>query len=213
MHLNKADLFTLCIEIFHNLTGCFTDAAHGNHHTLGVRCTVIVEELIVTPGQGGHLLHISLHHIRECEIGRVAGLSVLEEHIVILTAVADGGMLRVQRPVAELQQFIVVQHFLQIRIVQHVNFLNFVGGAESVEEVLHRQMTLDGGEMGNCTQIHAFLHAGRCQLCPAGLPTRHHILMVTKDGHGFCCHATCCHMHHSRHQQTRNAVHRGDHQH
>ena len=138
---------------------------------------------------------------------------MLEEDIVIFTAVADGRMFGIQGTVAELAQLAEIQHLSQIFIIENFNFLYFMGSAEAVKEMLYRQMTPDGGQMRDSTEIHAFLHAGRGKLCPACLAAGHYVLMVTENGDGGCGNAAGSNMHHSGHHQPGDAVHGRDHQH
>ena len=62
---------------------------------------------------------------------------MLEEGVVVLAAVADGGVLGVERAVTELLQLVPVEHLAQVLVIQHVDLLDLVAGAEAVKEVLH----------------------------------------------------------------------------
>ena len=138
---------------------------------------------------------------------------MLEEDVVVLAAVADGGVLGVERPVAELLQLLPVHKPAQILIIQHVDLLDLVAGAEAVEEVLYGDVPLDGAQMRHGAEIHALLHARGGKLGPAGLAAGHHVLMVAEDGNGRGGDGARGHVHHGGQQQARNAVHGRDHQH
>ena len=211
--LNEADLFSLRVEVFHYFACRLTDGAHRNDHTVGIGCSVIVEELIVAPGECGHFVHILFYDTWESIVIRVCCFSVLEKYIVVFTAVTDSRVLRVQCAVAELSQFSIVNHIPQIVIVQYIDLLNLMAGAETVKEMLYSHVTLNGREVRYRSKIHALLYAGRSYLCPAGLTAGHHVLMVAEDRDGGRCHTARCDMHDSREQKASNAVHRGDHQH
>ena len=138
---------------------------------------------------------------------------MLEEDVVVFTAVADGGVLGVQGMVAELPEFVPVDKLRHVVKVQNLNFLNLMAGAEAVEEMLHREMSLDGGEVGHRAHVHAFLHTGRGQLCPAALTAGHDVGVIAENGDRMRPHRARRHVHDRRQLQARNAVHRRDHQH
>ena len=211
--LDQADLLAALAEVVHDLLRALADRAHRHDHALGLGIAEVVEQLVVAARQGGHLGHILLDHGREGVVGRVGGLAVLEEDIVVLAAVADRRMLGVQRAVAEFLQLVPVEHLAEILIVEHVDLLDLVGGAEAVEEVLHGDVALDGGQVRHRAEIHALLHARGSQLRPADLAAGHHVLVVAEDGDGLGRDGTRGHVHDRRQQQARDAVHRRDHQH
>ena len=138
---------------------------------------------------------------------------MLEEDVVVLAAVADRRVLGIQRAVAELLQLVPVEHPAQVFIVEHIDLLDLVRGAEAVEEVLHGDVALDGGKVRHGAEIHALLHAGGGKLRPADLAAGHHVLVVAEDGDRLGRDGARGHMHDRRQQQARDAVHRRDHQH
>ena len=211
--LDEADLFSSFAEIIHHFAGGFTDGTHCDDHTLRIRRAEVIEEFVTAPRESGHFVHILFHNIGKRQIRRVHSFAVLEEDVVILAAVADGGVLGVEGAVSEFSQLRCIEHLSQVGIVQHIDLLDLVAGAEAVEKVLHGQMAFDCGKMRHRAEIHAFLHAGGGKLCPACLAAGHHILMVAENGDGRHGDAACCNMHDGRQQQTGDAVHRRDHQH
>ena len=211
--LDQAYLLAALAEIVDDLLRALADRAHRHDHALCLRVAEVVEELVVAAGQSGHFFHVLLDHGGEGVVGGVGGLAVLEEDVVVLAAVADGRMLGVQRAVAELFQLIPVEHLAEVLIVEHVDLLDLVGGAEAVEEVLHGDMALDGREMRHRAEIHALLHAGGGELRPADLAAGHHVLVVAEDGDRLGRDGARGDMHDRRQQQARDAVHRRDHQH
>ena len=84
MDLDHADLLTLCGEIIHNFQHRLTDGTHGDDHALSIRCAVVVEELIISAGQGIDGIHLLLHDLRKSVVGRVAGFAGLEEGVGVL---------------------------------------------------------------------------------------------------------------------------------
>ena len=63
MNLDQTDLFALCVQIIHHLTRRITDRAHGNDDALCIRGAEVVEEMIVSAGEGGDLFHVFLHQL------------------------------------------------------------------------------------------------------------------------------------------------------
>ena len=213
MHLNEAHLLALGGQVVYHLTDRVADRAHGHHHMFGLGIAEVVEELILSAGEFRDPLHVLFHDGRECLVGRVDGFTVLEEGVVVLAGMTDRRVLRVQCAVTELLQLCPVHQFCHVVEIQDLDLLDLVAGAEAVEEVLHGDMSLDGGEVGHRAHIHAFLHAGRGQLRPAGLAACHHVGVIAEDGDRMRTDRAGGHMHHGRQLQAGNAVHRRDHQH
>jgi len=213
MHLDKADLLAFFVEVIDYLAQGLAYGAHGDYHTLSIRRAVIVERLVVAAGEGAYLLHIIFDDVGERHVSGVAGLSVLEEYVVILAGVADGGVLRVQGMLSEALNSVPVQHLAQVVVIQHLDLLYLMGGTEAVEEMLHGDAAADGAEMGHCTHIHAFLHAGGRQLCPACLTAGHDIGLIAKNRNAQSCNASGRHMHYAGQLHTCYTVHWRYHQH
>ena len=121
-------------------------------------------------------------------------------------------MLGAQGMILEALNSVPIQHLAQIFIVQNLDLLNLVRGPEAVEEMLEGDGALDGGQVGNGSHIHSLLHAGRSQLCPAGLATGHNVGMITEDGQRVGCHGTGRDMHNTGQLRTGDTVHGRDHQ-
>ena len=122
-------------------------------------------------------------------------------------------MLTVQRVPPETGHRVHVQHFTQVVVVQHIDLLNLMAGAETVKEMHEGHPGLDGGEMGHGGQVHALLHAGGGQLGEARLTAGHHIGVVAENGKGAGAHGPGRHMDHARQQLAGDAVQGRDHQH
>ena len=123
-HLHKAHLFTLGGEVVDNLLGHVADRAHGNDDAPGIFGAVVLEQAVMGAQLLVHLAHVLFHHCGHGVIELVAGLAVLEEDVAVLVAAARGGMLGVQRMVAERLHGVHVRHFLQVVVIPHFDFLN-----------------------------------------------------------------------------------------
>ena len=212
MDLNEADLLAALHQIINNLQQGLADGAHSHHNALSIGSTVVVEQLIVAASDLVDLAHVLLDNGGQRIIGAVAGLAGLEESIGILQGVAQSGMLGAQGMILEALNSVPIQHLAQILIVQNLDLLNLVRGPEAIEEMLEGDGALDGGQVGNGSHIHSLLHAGRSQLCPAGLAAGHNVGMITEDGQRVGCHGTGRDVHNAGQLRTGDTVHGRDHQ-
>ena len=118
---------------------------------------VVVEELIVGAELGVDLAHILFHDGGQRVIVLVARLTMLEEDIAVFMAAAHGGVLGVQRMLAERFDSVHIAHFLQVVIIPDFDLLDLMGGTEAVKEVDERHTALNRGQVRNSAQIHDFL--------------------------------------------------------
>ena len=211
--LDEAHLFAAGAEIIHDLADRVAHGAHRDDDALGVGRAEVVEEPVFPARQGGDLLHIIRDDVGEGGIGRVDGFAVLEEGVVVLAGVADARVFRVQRVIPELLELCIIDELCHVVEVEHLDLLDLMGGTEAVEEVLHGDVALDGREMRHRAEIHALLHAGGGELCPAGLAAGHDVGVIAENRDGVRADGACCHVHHAGQLQPRDAVHRRDHQH
>ena len=177
----NAYLLALLCQIVDGLLDRVVDGTHGNNHMLRVCGAVIVEQLIVGADLGIYLVHVLLHDRRKRVVVRIAGLSYLEEDIRVLSGASLAGVVGIQRSLTELVDGVHIRHLLQILIIPGLNFLNFMGGTESIEEVDERNLALDRCQMSNRSQVHYFLNAGLAEHRAASLTARVNIGMVAKD--------------------------------
>ena len=89
------------------------------------------------------------HDAGQCGVVLVAALPALEEDIGVDSGAAGGGVLRVHAVFPEGPQLVVIHQAGQIVIVQSIDFLHLVGGAEAVEKVQEGMAGLDGGQVRN----------------------------------------------------------------
>ncbi len=79
---------------------------------LSIRCTIVVEQLVIRTDLGIYLVHVFLNNRRKCIIVWVAGLSCLEEDIRVLSGTSLAGMIGIQRMLTELVNGVHISHFL-----------------------------------------------------------------------------------------------------
>ncbi len=121
-------------------------------------------------------------------------------------------MLGVQRARAERLDRLKVAQLGHILIIDHLDLLDFVRGAEAVEEMQKGHAGLYGGKMRDQREIHDFLHGGGGKHGKTGLAAGHNVRMVAEDGERMRRKRTGGNMKHAREQLAGNLVHIGDHQ-
>ena len=157
MNLDKADLFAVFIEIIDGFFDGITYRTHGDDDLFGISCAIVVKELIFSAELFVNGLHIILNNADSLVVVYVGGFSCLEENIRVLSGSALYGMLRIESAAAEGIYSLVVEQLVEILIVPNRDFLNFVGGTETVKEMEERYSALNGCEMSHSAEIHNLL--------------------------------------------------------
>ncbi len=204
--LEEANFPAHLVQVLDHLLKAAGDAAHGHHHLFRLRVSVVVEEPVIPPRQGGHLGQIVLHDAGDGVVIGVHRLPELEGRVRVDDGGAHQGMLAVQGVSPEAVQSLPVHHPGKVSIVQHVDFLNLMAGAKAVEEVHKGHPALDGGEMGHRRQVHALLDARGGQLGKACLAAGHHVGVVPEDGEGAGAHGAGGHVDDAGEELARDAV-------
>ena len=211
-NLDQTDLLACSGEVVDNFLGNVAYRTHCDDHAVCIGSAVVVEEIVIRTELLVDLLHVLLNNSGQCIVNRVAGLAVLEEHVVVLMGTAHSRMLRVQSVSTELRNGIHVAHFLEVSVVPELNLLDLMGGTETVEEVEERNLALDCCEMSNGGEIHNFLRVGLRHHGETGLTARIHVAVVTEDVQGLRSNATCGYIENTRELLGSNLVHIRDHQ-
>ena len=115
--------------------------------------------MVLAPRDFRHLSHRFFDKLRDCVIVAVNSFTSLEIDIGILRCAADNRMIWVKRTAAKCVNSIPIENLCEIIIVNDLDLLNFMRGAESVKEVDKRDTPLDSNEMCHCREIHNLLHA------------------------------------------------------
>ena len=211
--IQVADLLALRAQIVDGLRGGFSHAAHADEDVLGLGVAVVVDAVIFAAGQLAHLAHVLLHDFRQSIVVGIHGLAALEVSVGVQTGGAQQRTLGVQAALAEFLEFAIVDELCQVPKVQNINFLNFVGGAEAVEEMQEGNMALDSGQVGDSADVHALLHIGGSQQRKTGLAAGHDVGVLRKDGDIIGSHVAGGGVDDGGLQLARDSVHGGDHQH
>ena len=212
MDIQHAYFFAPGGQVVDGLLGGLGGAAHEYDDSLCIRCTVVVEQLVLPSRQLADLCHVVLHRLGDGRHLLVARLTALEEDVGVHGGAAGGGMLRVQGVAAESTQGVHIHQRAQLLIIQRLDLLNFVAGAEAVKEVQERHPTVDGAQMCHRAQIHDLLRGGGRQHGKAGAAHAHHIAVVAEDGQSVGGQSSGGDVEHARQHLTGDLIHIGDHQ-
>ena len=213
MDLHHADLAALRVEIVNGLLDRLGRRAHDDDDFLCVRRAVVVEQLVVAAGQLVDLVHVVLDGVRH-DLGLdVRAFLALEIDVRIDVVAAVGRVLRVERLAAEFLKRLLVDEAAQILIIEGLDALHLVRGAEAVEAVHERIARLDGGQMRDGREIHRLLRRGGHQHAVAGGAAGHEVGVVAEDRVVIARDDAGRDVHDARQELAAHGVHRRDHQH
>ena len=208
----QTDFFSVGVEVVDGFVRDFGSGTHHDDNALGVGRAHVVEEVILTAGDLSKLVHDRLHLGGGGVVERIRGLADLEEDVGILRRAAQHGMVGRERALAVLDDAVQVDHGAHVGVVQHFDLVDFVRGAEAVEEVEEGNAGLERGGVGDQGEVLGFLHGVGAEHGPSGGAAEHHIGVIAENrkrvgGDGAGRDVERC-----RSQFTRNLVHVGDHQ-
>ena len=163
--------------------------------------------MILTAGNLRNLAKILLYHFGHAVIVGVAGLTVGEEGLGILSSTAGDGTLGAHGTVAETLDVLLVHQRTDVFLVHQLNLVVLVRGAETVEEIHKRYAGLKGGKVGGGGHIHHLLNRTLAKHGETGLAARHHILMVTENTQRVAGKRTGGNIEYARYQLTGYLVH------
>ncbi len=202
----------MSVEVVDDLFQGVAEGAHADHYAVGVGGAVVVEEVIAGAQLLVDLVHVALDDLGQRVVRAVARLAMLEEDVAVLVGAAGGGVLGVERMVAEGLDGVHVDHVLEVLEIPGGHLLDLVRGAEAIEEVEEGHAALDGGQVGHRSQVHDLLDVALSQHGIAGLAASHDVGVVAKDVEGLGGHGTGAHMQHVGQALAGHLVHVGDHQ-
>ena len=211
--LHHAHLAALGIQVVHGLLHAFGGGAHHHDDLLRVGSAVVVEQLVVPAGELVDLVHVVLDGVGQAVGLLVGALLALEVHVGVHVVAPVGGMLGVQGLAAEGLQGVLVDEGTEVLVVQCLDALHLVRGAEAVEAVHEGVLAADGGQVGHSAQVHGLLGAGGHQHGVAGGAAGHEVGVVTEDGVVVGSHHAGGDVHDAGQELAAHGVHGGDHQH
>ena len=114
---------------------------------LRVRRAVVREGVIAAPRELLDLLHVALDDVGDVLVEGLRGLLGLEEDVRVLRRPLLEGVLGPHGPRAEHVDGVVVHQPGEVVVVERVDLLDLVGGAEAVEEVQEGNARPEGREV------------------------------------------------------------------
>ena len=213
VNLHHADLAALCVQVVNGLLDRLGSRAHDNDNFFCVRRAVVVEQLVVAASQLVDLVHVVLDGVGHDLSLDVRALLALEVDVRVYVVAAVGRVLRVERLTAELLECLLVDQAAQILIIEGLDALHLVRGAEAVEAVHERIARLDGGQVRDCCEIHRLLRRGGHQHAVAGGAAGHEVSVVAEDRVMVARDDAGCDVHDARQELAAHGVHCRDHQH
>ena len=211
--LQQAHLPALLVEVVHRLLHRLGGGAHDHNDFLRVLRAVVVEKLVIPARQLVDFVHVMLDGVRQGGGGFVHALLALEVDVRVHVVAPVGGMLRVQALAAERLEGLPVHQAPQVLVVQGLDALHLVGGAEAVKAVHEGVAGMDGGQMRHRPQVHGLLGRGGHEHGVAGGAAGHEVRVVAEDGVVVRSHHPGGDVHDVGQELAPHGVHGGDHQH
>ena len=211
--LHHADLAALRVQIVNGLLDRLGSRAHDDDDFLCVRRAVVVEQLVITAGQLVNFIHIVLDGVGHDSRLDVCALLALEVNVGVYVVAAVGRVLRVERLTAELLERLLVDQAAQVFVIEGLDALHLVRGAEAVKAVHERIPSLDGRQVSNRCEIHRLLRRRGHQHTVAGGAAGHEVGVVAEDRVVVARDDAGRDVHDARQELAAHGVHRRDHQH
>ena len=205
-------LLTLSVQVVDGLAGSIGSRTHQDDHAVGILSSIIREEVILTTSDLRELAQILLNHLGNCIVVGVAGLTVCEEGLGVLSSTTGDRTLRRHSTVAETLDVLFLHERTDILLVEQLNLVILVRGAETVEEVNERYAGLERSQVSSGSHIHHLLYRTLAEHSETSLTASHHVLMVTEDTQRVRSQRTGRNVEHAGNQLAGNLVHVRNHQ-
>ncbi|OPZ70443.1 MAG: hypothetical protein BWY83_01636 [bacterium ADurb.Bin478] len=212
MDLDEADLFALFVEVFDGLFGGLGGRTHDDKHVFGIRVAHIVEEMILAADHLGEFVHRLLDDLRDGSIEGIAGLAALEKDVRILGSAAQHRPIRRKAAQTMGHYQLIIDHGAQVGLVQSLDLLHLVRGAEAVKKVNERNPRLQSGGLGDQGKVMGLLHRIGGDQPPTRGAHRHDVAVVAENRQGMGGHRTGGHVKRSGRKLAGNFKHVRDHQ-
>ena len=168
--------------------------------------------MILTTGNLGQLAQVLFYNLGHCIVVGVAGLAVGEECLGVLGSTTGDGTLWRHSTVAEALDVLFLHQRANILLVEHLNLVILMRGAETVEEVYERNAGLERCKVGSSGHVHNFLYTALAKHGESSLAACHHVLVVAKDTQRVGSQSSGGNVEHTGNQLTGNLVHIGNHE-
>ena len=212
MNADHTNLLALTIQVIDSLTSCIGSRTHQDDHAVCILGSIVREEVILTTCDLRELAQILLNDLGYCIVVGVAGLTVCEEGLGVLSGTTGDRTLRRHGTIAEALDVLFFNERTDILLVEQLNLVILVRGAETVEEVNERYAGLECCQVSSSGHIHYLLYRTFAEHSETSLAASHHILVVTEDTKRVRSQRTGRNVEYARNQLTGNLVHVRNHQ-
>ena len=158
MHGHQTHLAALLAQVVDRLLDGLRNGAHGDEDLLGLGIAVVDEGFVLAAGDLRDLAHRIGHHVGNGIVELVGSLTRLEVDVGVLGRTARHGVLGVQGTGAEGLQGVAVEQRRERSLVDELDLLDLVRGAETVEEVQERHAGLQGHQVCDTREVHYLLY-------------------------------------------------------
>ena len=100
-NLNQTNLLSTSIQVVNNFFCYVTDGTHGHDYTVGIFCTIVVEQVVICTQLYVNLCHVLAYYFWQCVVNGVTSLTMLEENISVFVGTAHYRMVGVQGVITE----------------------------------------------------------------------------------------------------------------
>ncbi|MCL4102565.1 hypothetical protein MMG03_002169 [Fibrobacter succinogenes] len=208
----ETDLFALGVEILNGVTDGAGRRAHGDDDAFCIGCTHVVNNVILTTGEGSNLVHVLLDDFRNLLVEGVHGFAALEVDVRVLGGTAHGRAVRSEAAFAASLHVLFVDDATDNAVFESFDLHDFVRSTETVEEVNERDAGFKSRSVSHESHVLAFLNGGRAEHSETGLAASHDVGVVTENRKALHSKSTGSHMEDRGGQFAGDLVHVGDHQ-
>jgi hypothetical protein len=180
--LQHAHLLAPGVQVIHHFGDGLATGAHHDDHAVGLGVAVIIVNLVLAAGELGVAVHFLLHDAGNLLVEGVDGLPRLEVDVGVLGRAADERVVGGEAAFAVLVDKVQVDHAVEHVVRDQLHFLDFVGGAEPIEEMDEGHPRTQRARLGDGGHVHGLLDAVGRQDRPARLADGHDVLVVVKNG-------------------------------
>ena len=211
-HEQSTHLLPHLVEVLDHRDHRLYPRTHDHHHPVGLGVTVVLHQGVVTARD----LLEAFQHLGEDPghgvVVAVRGLAGLEVGVRVLRGTPDERVFGAQRPGAVFADQVGGNQFTQLVVGEFDEGVEFVAGAETVEEVHERQPGAQGRQMRDGRHVVGLLHRRGAEHAAARLAYGHHVLVITEDRQALRGQGTRRDVEDRGGQLPGDPVHVGDHQ-
>ncbi len=212
MYAYEAVFASGAVQMIDGLLYGFGNGAHGDDYIFGLFVAVIYKRTIFAACKLAYFAHIACNYVRNFLIYFIAHLHSLEINVTVLGCSADNGGIRAEGSFTEVLEGFFAYHIFECGLVENLNLLYFVAGAETIEEMQERNAALDCAQMRYCGKVLRLLYRAGSKKGKACLAACHYVLMVSEDGEGVACKCAGRHVKYAGKKFAGHLIHIGNHE-